>query len=113
VHSKPIRRGRPEFADSQRDKILNLLRCAGGAGVSREDLIFNHRWTQAGTRIHELEKMGFAIKHISLSGQRFVRYVLVSEPEKITPLATFDRSVSDCCEQRATGLPLFDLVVKS
>jgi len=102
-----IPKGRPVFADSQRKKILAILRQAGSAGVPREDLFFRYRWTQAGTRIYELERMGFEIKHVSLVGERFVRYVLVSEPAEVKPLP-FQRKSAEWCEQRLTGLPLFD-----
>jgi hypothetical protein len=77
------RRGAPAFAASQRDKILELLRQAGPRGISRSDLIFHHRMTQCGTRIFELEQMGYVIRHDSRPGQRYVTYVLVSEP--LTP----------------------------
>src|SRR5579859_7542891 len=81
-----IGRGRPTFAASQRDKILALLKQAGSEGVRREDLIFQHRWTQAGTRIFELEQMGYKIRHESRSGERLVVYVLESEPLELRPL---------------------------
>jgi len=71
VNARP-QRGEPAFAASQRDKILKLLRDAGPVGVSREALIFEHRWTQAGTRIFELEQIGYVIRHDSRPGQRFV-----------------------------------------
>lgn len=92
--------GAPSFAATQRDKILELLRQAGPRGVSREDLIFRYRWTQAGARIFELEQMGFVIRHDSRPGQRFITYVLESEPLELKPLP----SGVDWYEQQ-TGKP--------
>ena len=86
MHAKRAQRGRPTLAASQRDKILALLKQAGSEGVRREDLIFQYRWTQAGTRIFELEQMGYKIRHESRVGERLVVYVLESEPLKLKPL---------------------------
>lgn len=86
-----VPRGRPAFADTQRDRILALLRKAGSQGVRREDLLYVHRWSQAGTRIHELERMGYVIEHALEPGQRFVTYRLLSEPIQPKPLTTFDK----------------------
>lgn len=85
------RRGTPGFAGAQRDDILRLLREAKlrGQGVSRADLIFEHRYTQCGTRIFELERLGYVIEHRSIPGQRFVTYFLVSEPERLKLLPTY------------------------
>jgi Helix-turn-helix domain len=85
VRAERPSRGRPEFADSQREKILRLLKRAGRSGVRREDLIFHYRWTQAGSRIFELEKMGYKIRHESRPGERLIVYVLASEPLEPKP----------------------------
>jgi hypothetical protein len=87
-HARKISRGRPAFADSQRQKILELLRAAGPRGVSREELIFGYRWTQCGTRVFELEGMGYKIRHESRPRERLVFYVLESEPLKQQPIPT-------------------------
>ena len=84
-------RGRPVFADTQREKILELLREAGPQGVRREDLLYVYRWSQAGARIHELERMGYVIEHFLVPGERFVTYRLVSEPATEKPLPNFER----------------------
>ena len=75
----------PAFASNQRDRILALLREAGPRGVSKEDLIFRHRFTQAAARVFELERMGFVIHHASRPGERLVVFVLVSEPLELKP----------------------------
>ncbi len=116
-----VSRGRPAFADSQRAKILHLLRRAGRTGVRREDLIFHYRWTQTGARIHELEKMGYKIRHESRPGERLIVYVLESEPLELRPLEGLqsDRASGDWYEKRASKrraasetseLPLFAAV---
>jgi hypothetical protein len=87
----PILRGRPAFSTDQRARILNLLRQAGAKGVRREDLLYVHRWSQAGARIHELERMGYVIEHVLEPGERFVTYRLISEPACEKPLPNFER----------------------
>ena len=108
-----IPRGRPAFADSQREKILQLLQQAGPAGVPREDLIFKHKYTQAGTRIFELEEIGYVIRHESRPGRRFIVYVLESEPRQLKPVREFDWYEKQTGKQRPepldsiADLPLF------
>lgn len=103
---RQIPSGRPPFATSQREKILGLLRQAGSHGVRREDLIFQHRWTQAGTRIFELEQMGYKIRHESRPGERLIVYVLESEPLELKPLqdSPSERATRDWYEKQ-TGRP--------
>jgi hypothetical protein len=48
--------------------------------VRREELLYVHRLSQAGARVHELENMGYVIEHILEPGQRFVTYRLLGEP---------------------------------
>lgn len=105
-------RGRPSFADTQRERILALLREAGPRGVSKEELVFKHRWTQAAARIFELEQIGYGIRHDTRPGERFVFYVLESEPLELNSLP----SASDWYEREhgvrpsdkpADGAPLF------
>ena len=98
--NKP-QRGVPGFASTQREKILALLRQAGPGGVSRESLIFEYRWTQCGARIDELQDMGYTIRHDSRHGERFVRYVLESEPLELKPLP----SVSDWYAEKFGARP--------
>jgi hypothetical protein len=81
-----IPRGRPVFADDQRSKILDLLREAGPRGVRRDSLIFEHRYTQCGTRIFELDQQGYIIRHESRPGEQYVTYVLEGEPLELKPL---------------------------
>jgi hypothetical protein len=92
-------RGLPPFAESQRTEILEMLRAAGPAGVSKETLLFEKRWSQAAARIFELERQGFQIAHIQRDGEIYVRYVLESEPLQLKPLDNLD------WYERTTGKP--------
>ena len=67
-----------------------MLRGAGPRGVRREELPYVHRWSQEGTRIHELERMGYLIEHALEPGQKFVTYRLISEPASEKPLPNFE-----------------------
>jgi hypothetical protein len=84
-----MRRGAPAFSHGQRAKILELLRQAGPQGVKREDLIFHYHYTQAGTRVFELQQMGYNIRSEQRGNSRYVTYVLHSEPEREKPLPTY------------------------
>ena len=85
------RRGIPPHASAQRDNVLRLLReaKARGAGLRRDDAIFQHRITQVGTRVFELEQQGYVIRHEQEPGARFVTYFLISEPGTPKPLPTY------------------------
>jgi hypothetical protein len=87
----PSPRRVPAHASAQRDNVLRLLReaKARGQGLRREDAIFQHRITQVGARVHELERMGFSIRHDLEPRARFITYFLVSEPEQEKPLSTY------------------------
>jgi len=87
MRAEPIPRGRPEWASSEEEWILDLLRKAGSEGVSREYLIFTCRSTQCGRAIHQLEKRGHVIEHIKPAGEKYVRYVLRSEPLRENPIS--------------------------
>ena len=108
-------RGRPAFADDQRSKMLDLLRVAGPQGVRRNALIFERRYTQFGTQIFELEQQGYVIRHESRSGERYVTYVLESEPLELKPLPAvadwYEREPgprpSEKTKLQTPGLPLF------
>lgn len=125
MSANKVPRGRPAFSDTQRERILELLRKAGPRGVRREDLLYVHRWSQAGTRIYELERMGFVIEHVLEPGQRFVTYRLLSEPLVPQPLPNSERTPGAAAGdwfQRETGkarqsegddLPLFGQVRQS
>jgi hypothetical protein len=89
VSDKPSQRGAPQFAGDQRAEILRLLREAGPQGVSKAVLIFEKHWTQAAARVWELEQQGYGIRHESRDGERFVTFVLVSEPHEPKPLPTY------------------------
>jgi hypothetical protein len=86
-----MKRGAPSHAPAQRDNVLQLLReaKARSQGLRRDDAIFQHRITQVGTRVFELEGMGYVIRHEQEPGARFVTYFLESEPEKVKPLPTY------------------------
>ncbi len=83
--------GTPAHASAQRDVILQLLKAAKacGRGVDRAYLIFERHFTQCGTRIFELEQMGYVIRHETRPGQRYVTYFLVSEPAEEKPLPAY------------------------
>ena len=105
-------RGRPAFSDSQRDKILELLRAAGSQGISREELIFHHQWTQCGTRILELEKMGYVIRSDDRGGRYPTWYVLEGEPLDLKAIPDdtdwYTHVTGRPRPPQTTGLPLFD-----
>lgn len=109
-------RGRPPFAASQREKILELLRAAGPLGVSRATLIFEHRITQCGARVDELKRQGHVIESFSQDGEAYVRYRLTSEPLELKPIPTgadwYNRE-HRTRPSKTSGLPLFDAAVRS
>jgi hypothetical protein len=72
--------GAPAFARAQRDEILQLLRDAGPDGVAKSFLLFEKHFSQAASRVFELEKLGYQIRHESREGSRYVYFVLVGEP---------------------------------
>jgi len=86
-----IKRHIPPHVSAQRDNVLRLLReaKARGQGLRREDAIFQYRITQVGSRVFELEKIGYCIRHDLEPGARFVTYFLVSEPEREKPLPSY------------------------
>jgi len=126
----------PAHVSAQRDNVLRLLREAKsrGQGLRKEDAVFQYRITQVATRIHELEKIGYVIRHELEPGARFVTFFLVSEPEREKPLPKFEpRGVDprqgslanspDWYERQTgqerpsvdpadSGLPFFDLRVR-
>src|SRR6266850_2984881 len=91
------KRGVPAHASAQRDTVLRLLReaKARGQGLRRDDAIFAHRITQVGTRIFELEHMGYIIRHEQEPGARFITYFLVSEPDQPKALPTYQPKGTD------------------
>jgi hypothetical protein len=131
-----MKRGAPSFSNDQRTKILELLREAGPQGVKRETLIFERHFTQCGTRVFELQKMGYDIRSEQRGDDRYVTYVLYGEPAQEKPLPTHlpkgpdprPGTLANSVDwfERATGkprvvvpeksttddLPLFDLAVR-
>ena len=77
--------GRPAFADTQRQEVLGMLRAAGPEGISRATLIFEKHITQCGARVDELKRQGYVIDSESRQGEKYVRYVLKSEPLELGP----------------------------
>lgn len=75
----------PPFSSRQRSAILELLRAAGPEGVSKAFLIFDKHYTQASARIFELEEKGYVIRHETRPGEKYVRFVLISEPATVPP----------------------------
>jgi len=111
VRVEPISRGRPEWASSEENWILDLLRNAGERGVSREHLIFTCRSTQCGRAIHSLERCGYVIEHVKLAGEKYVRYVLKSAPLDLKPLPEsadwYERQTGKPHPQATDDLPFF------
>lgn len=88
-----------------------MLRDAGPDGVSRSELIFGKHFTQCGTRVDELKRLGYVVESVQREGERYVRYVLKAEPE--TPHRPRTYKQHEFFEgRRKTGLPLFDLDVR-
>jgi hypothetical protein len=131
-----MKSGAPSFSHDQRATILELLRQAGPQGVKREYLIYERHWSQCGTRVFELQKMGYKIRSEQRAGDRYVTYVLCGEPSQEKPLPTYlpkgpdprQGTLANSADwfERATGkrraavapekytvdLPLFDLAVR-
>jgi hypothetical protein len=63
-------------------------------------LIFRYHYTQAAARVFELQSEGYVIRSESRLGERFVFFVLESEPLELKPLPSY----SDWYEQK-TGKP--------
>jgi hypothetical protein len=82
-----IHRGRPAFADTQRQEVLEMLRTAGPEGVSRATFIFEKHITQCGARVDELKRQGHVLESEWREGEIYVRYFLKSEPRKLMPVA--------------------------
>jgi hypothetical protein len=89
-----VPRGRPKWASSEEERILDLLRKAAAEGVSREYLTFTCQSTQCGRAINSLEKRGCVIEHAKFKSEKFVRYILRSEPLEVKPLPDFPRRKS-------------------
>lgn len=84
--NRKTQRAAPNFAAGQISHILQLLReaKARGRGVRKRDLLFEHHYTQASARIHELEAAGYVIRHETEPGERYVTFYLLLEPERAT-----------------------------
>ena len=65
---------------TQRNKVLELLKNAGSRGVNSYGLTYLHAIKQAPTRIKELKEEGYQILSRKLK-DRSVDYVLISEPK--------------------------------
>ena len=105
--STPLRKTqRPAFADSQGQQILALLREAGPRGVRKEDLLYTHRWSQTAARICELEERGCKIRHDFRPGEKFVVYVLESEPLELKPIRPTRDWIRERIPTDSQGVPL-------
>ena len=98
---------RPEFANDQCAKILQLLREAGLRGVSKEFLVFECRYTQAAARVFELERRGYEIRHEQRPGDRYTTFVLISEPASPKPDWYERETGKPRSSADNSGLPLF------
>jgi hypothetical protein len=109
--SSNIRNTYPPFAESQRAEILDMLRAADPNAVSKAEPIFEKRRSQCGARVFELEKLGSQITHVQREGERYVRFVLESEPLGLQPSPEPDWYTRQTGKPRsidtASELPLF------
>lgn len=64
--------------ETQRNKVLRLLRQAGSNGVSSYEFTYTHHIKQAPTRIWELKRLGHIINERP-ADQKSVRYILVKD----------------------------------
>ena len=62
---------------TQRQKILALLKQMGSAGVNSHDLTYLYSVKQAPTRIKELRNLGFNIYSSKVKSNRSVQYILI------------------------------------
>lgn len=69
------------FKETQREKVLRLLREAGNSGINSHDLTYIHSIKQAPTRIYELQEEGYLISTRPLKN-RSVIYILEYVPEE-------------------------------
>jgi hypothetical protein len=75
------RGGPPAHAETQRERVLQILRHAGARGVRRDTFIYEYRVTQPGARVSELQQEGFMISSAKAHPEdEFVTYYLRSEP---------------------------------
>lgn len=72
-----------QLKETQRQKILRLLKEAGQSGVNSHDLTYIHGIKQAPTRVHELEAEGYLITTTPPLENRSVNYILDYEPEHL------------------------------
>jgi hypothetical protein len=114
-----LERGRPYQPDAQAtdfdaDKlaVLNELRKAGARGVTTLEFIRRGiGGLRPPNRIHDLRDDGHVIATVRERGRQF-RFVLQRENPSPTPKSP-TRKNGGWCDQRATGLPLFDTAVRS
>jgi len=106
--------GAPSRTRSHYARILVLLRERGSAGVLSSELYDQpHLFGRSPrNRISELRKDGHLIKTIP-AGASVVRYVLTHENPFPVERPTIKPAVEWNERPRATGLPLFDLAVRS
>jgi hypothetical protein len=90
-----ISRGRPAFAQTQRQEILELLRTAGPVGVSRAEFIFERHITQCGARVDELKREGYQIVSELRDSEKYVRYILLGEPLELQNLREHSQNAND------------------
>jgi len=105
MSANKIPRGRPSFASTQREEVLQMLRAAGRGGVSRYTLIYEKHISQCGARVDELKRVGYAIHSELRDGERYVRYVLDSEPLELNPLRAGGDSYEQKYGPRPSGKP--------
>ena len=108
------RRGCLAFGESQRNEILSLLRQAGPAVVPSAFLIFEKHFTQCGTRVFELQKMGYEIHPEDREGRYPTWYVLASRlaRNQIPDGADWYERGHGYRPAQTTRLPLFDSAVQ-
>lgn len=71
------------YKETQRQKVLRLLRESGKSGLNSHDLTYIHGIKQAPTRIYELIEKGYKISSSAPHKNRSIDYVLDYEPEEL------------------------------
>jgi hypothetical protein len=111
----PIRVLRMSGHAIQRERILALLRSARGAWIPLLDILALDI-AQYNARIFELRKRGLSIENRikTINGVRHSWFRLVDSPASETPKPQAPKRGPEWKDRpRLTGLPLFDLAVRS
>ena len=75
---------------TQRQKVLELLKSAGTSGINSHDLTYIHGIKQAPTRVSELKLEGYAIETSPQLKNKSVIYKLVFIPEELKKIVRWE-----------------------